>query len=65
MRGLGVKHGEYLQNWLQSLNHTIVAKETQGPIQRERAALDRSDLDIYKCDVNRYGTGSRYIQYLS
>lgn len=52
MRCLGVKHYEYLQNWLRSLSHTIVTKETWGLIQRERAALDRSDLDIRKRNIN-------------
>ena len=61
MRCTGVKHCEYLQNSLQSLRHTLVSEETWGVIQRERAALDRSDPDIRKRNANRYGTGSEYI----
>ena len=30
MRCSGVKHCEYLQNWLQSLSHTMVTEETWG-----------------------------------
>ena len=61
MRCSGVKQCEYLQDSLRSLRHTIVSEETWGLIQRERAALDRSDPDIRKRNANRYRTGSKSI----